>query len=58
MNYVSVPPSGDDKPSLATLRGAFTWLPDATYQDFLDIKAIWNPSILEVDDPEENSGAG
>ena len=58
MNYVSVPPSGDDKPYLATLRGTFTWLPDATYQDFLDIKAIWNPSILEVDDPEENSGAG
>ena len=58
MNYVSVPPSGDDKPSLATLRGAFTWLPDATYQDFLDIKAIWNPRIPEVDDLEDNSGAG
>ena len=58
MRYVSEQSSGDDKPSLATLRGAFTWLPDATYQDFLDIKAIWNPRIPEVDDLEENSGAG
>lgn len=28
----------DDKPSLATLRGALTDLPDATYEDFQDIK--------------------
>ena len=30
-----------DKPSLATLRGALSQLPDAQYQDFLDIKGIW-----------------
>ena len=31
----------DDRPSLATLRGALSQLPDAGYQDFLDIKGIW-----------------
>ena len=33
----------DDKPSLRTLRGSMSHLPDATYEDFLDIKAIWEP---------------
>ena len=31
----------DDKPSLATLRGALSQLPDADYQDFQDIKGVW-----------------
>lgn len=31
----------DDRPSLATLRGALSELPDAEYQDFQDIKSIW-----------------
>ena len=30
-----------DRPSLATLRGALSQLPDASYQDFQDIKGIW-----------------
>ena len=30
-----------DRPSLATLKGALSQLPDAGYQDFLDIKGIW-----------------
>ena len=30
-----------DRPSLATLRGALSQLPDAGIQDFLDIKGIW-----------------
>ena len=34
------------KPSLRTLRGAFAdVLPDLTYQDFLDIKSIWEPRM-------------
>ena len=33
----------NDKPSLASLRGALADLPDATYEDFRDIKAIWEP---------------
>ena len=31
----------DDRPSLATLQGALTDLPDAEYRDFQDIKGIW-----------------
>ena len=30
-----------DKPSLATLRGAFAHLPQASYEDFLEAKSIW-----------------
>jgi hypothetical protein len=34
--------AGDgDKPSLATLRGAFSQLPDADYQDFQGIKTMF-----------------
>lgn len=29
----------DDRPSLATLRGAFSELPDADYQDFRNVRA-------------------
>ena len=31
----------DERPSLATLRGALSQLPDADYQDFQNIKGIW-----------------
>ena len=31
------------KAPLSTLRGALSHLPDATYQDFLDLKALWEP---------------
>ena len=37
------------RPSLSTLRGALPQLPYATYQDFLDIKSIWEPRSLESD---------
>ncbi len=38
--------SPDDKLPLRTLRGAFSHrLPDASYQDFLDIKKIWEPRM-------------
>ena len=45
------------KPSLATLRGAFKdILPYATYQDFQDIKKIWEPRALNLDgDTEQGS---
>lgn len=35
--------SAFDKPSLATLRGAFAHLPQASYEDFLEAKSIWQP---------------
>ena len=31
----------DDRPSLATLRGTLSQLPDASYQDFQDAKGVW-----------------
>ena len=43
-----IPPSDsydEEKPSLATLRGALADLPDATYQDFREIKTIWEPRM-------------
>ena len=46
----AVTSSESKKPSLATLRGAFKdLLPEVTYQDFQDIKSIWNPrsSLIE-----------
>ncbi len=36
-----------DKPSLATLRGAFALLPQASYEDFLEAKSIWEPASAE-----------
>jgi prevent-host-death family protein len=40
---VSVQQLPGEKPSLASLRGALADLPDATYEDFQDIKAVWEP---------------
>lgn len=33
----------EEKPSLSTLKGAFSALPDASYEDFVDIKTLWEP---------------
>ena len=42
--------SSEPKASLSTLRGALRHvLPDATYQDFLDVKAVWEPRPLPRD---------
>ena len=48
------PPEGDGKRSLATLRGAFRdTLPTATWEDFQEIKKIWEPRPLpDTDDAE------
>ncbi len=46
------------KPSLSTLRGAFKdILPEVTYQDFLDIKAIWNPRVEKILEAEKEESA-
>ena len=36
---------GHDKPSLRSLRGALADLPNASYEDFLEIKALWDPRV-------------
>lgn len=45
-----VPPAPDDKPSLESLRGTMTDLPEATYEDFLEVKAMWRPGAPESDE--------
>ncbi len=40
-----VPPPDSDKPSLATLEGALTYLPDATYEDLLEVQSMWEPRL-------------
>ena len=35
--------TSEEKPSLSTLKGAFNTPPDAAYEDFVDIKALWEP---------------
>lgn len=47
LTAVSDPEVG--KPSLETLRGSLTYLPDATYEDFMDIKSIWEPRVPPAD---------
>ena len=51
---VSIQPETDTKPSLNTLRGALTHLPDADYEDFMDIKAMWEPTLSEFKPPQNN----
>ncbi len=35
----------EEKPSLEALRGSLGSLPDAAYEDFTDIKAMWEPRV-------------
>ena len=37
--------ANEGKPSLETLRGSLTWLPEAVFEDFMDIKAVWEPRV-------------
>ena len=46
----AVPHPADDKPSLSSLRGALADLPDASYEDFLEIKALWRPEVPAPDE--------
>lgn len=48
--------SAEEKPSLRALRGAFTELPDATYEDFLNIKALWEPRMPDSGGKEISRG--
>ena len=54
---VAVQPQSQPKPSLSTLKGALTHLPDAAYEDFQDIKTLWEPR-LSVSALTQNDRAG
>ncbi len=51
-----VDPPTEGKPSLSTLKGAFAHLPEASYEDFLDIKALWEPKVPPLDEVEQSRG--
>ena len=40
-----VQPSVENKPSLSTLKGSAVYLPDASYEDFLNVKTLWEPRV-------------
>ena len=54
---VAVQPQSQTKPSLSTLKGALTHLPDAAYEDFQDIKTLCEPR-LSASAPTQNDRAG
>ena len=45
-------PPAEEKPSLRTLRGSASYLPDARYEDFLDIKTLWRPRSPPSDETQ------
>ena len=53
---VSVRSESDSKPSLSALRGALTQLPEAAYEDFLAIKAVWERGVVEPDAAQDAHG--
>ena len=48
----SLGPPKEAKPSLSTLKGSLSHLPDATYEDFLNLKTLWGPGFLESGEPD------
>ncbi len=47
-------PTDDGKPSLSTLRGSMSHLPDAAYEDFLNMKTLWKTRFPETGEPERS----
>ena len=41
----AIRPSTESKPPLSRLRGTLTQLPEAEYQDFLDVKTEWERDL-------------
>ncbi|MCH8207018.1 MAG: type II toxin-antitoxin system prevent-host-death family antitoxin [Chloroflexi bacterium] len=52
-----VGPSDEGKPSLRTLRGALSYLPEVTYEDFLEIKRIWELTVPPGPEKTDQTGA-
>ena len=43
----------EGKPSLSTLKGSLSHLPDATYEDFLGIKTLWESGLSAPGKPQD-----
>lgn len=50
---MTVRPPDDGKPSLSTLRGSATYLPEASYEEFLSIKTLWEPRVPSSAEQEQ-----
>ena len=50
-----VPHPNEGKPSLSSLRGALADLPDASYEDFLEIKSAWDVPAPASARPKDHS---
>ena len=48
--FTAIPSHAEEKLPLSALRDLLPPMPDATYQDFLDIKKIWEPRMPPDDD--------
>ena len=46
--------SAEVKPSLGTLRGTATYLPEASYEDFLSVKTLWEPRVPSSAEPRRD----
>ncbi len=44
----------EGKRSLSTLRGSLDHLPDASYEDFLDIKTLWKARLPASDEEKQS----
>ena len=51
-----VQPPAEVKPSLGTLRGTATYLPEASYEDFLSVKTLWEPRVPSSAEPRRGHG--
>ena len=43
LSYIEDP--AVEKPSLETLKGSLAFLPEASYEDFQEIKTVWEPRV-------------
>lgn len=43
----TVPEPAEQKPPLSTLREKFAHLPDVEYEEFVELKKIWEPRLPE-----------
>ena len=50
----SVQATTDGKPSLSTLRGSLSHLSEATYEDFLYVKTLWESGLPAFGKPQDS----
>jgi len=54
----AAPKPDDEKRSLSTLRGMFAHMPDVEYEEFVELKKIWEPRPLPDDFEDSAPDAG